>query len=58
MQLLSGMQPGSLDDKGEYPKQSFNYRIQQRIEKLQSMQRKFMHTGAGDQGQAAMDDEK
>jgi predicted ATP-dependent protease len=42
MQLLSGMPPGNLDGKGQYPKQSFNYRIQQRIEQLQQSQKKFM----------------
>ena len=46
MQLLSGMPPGNLDDKGQYPKQSFNYRIQQRIEQLQQSQKKFMQRGS------------
>jgi len=41
MQLLSGMEPGELDDKGNYPTDSFNYRIQRRIEKLQNMQKNF-----------------
>ena len=58
MQLLSGMQPGSPNDKGQYPKQSFNYRIQQRIEKLQNLQRKFMRRGPESEGQAAEGGEK
>lgn len=41
MQLLSGMEPGEPDDKGKYPTDSFNYRIQKRIEKLQNMQKHF-----------------
>ena len=49
MQLLSGMPPGSLDRKGHYPKQSFNYRIQQRIEQLQQAQKKFMQRGSGNE---------
>jgi lon-related putative ATP-dependent protease len=43
LQLLSGMEPGELDDEGIYPPDSFNYRIQQRIEKLQNMQQRFAH---------------
>jgi predicted ATP-dependent protease len=43
LQLLSGMEPGQLDDEGIYPSDSFNYRIQQRIEKLQNMQQRFAH---------------
>jgi predicted ATP-dependent protease len=43
LQLLSGMEPGQLDDEGIYPPDSFNYRIQQRIEKLQNMQQRFAH---------------
>jgi hypothetical protein len=39
MQLLSGLQPGSPNDKGQFPKKSFNHLIQQRIEKLQNMQK-------------------
>ena len=46
MQLLSGMPPGSLDRKGQYPKQSFNYLIQQRIEQLQQAQKNFMRRGS------------
>jgi lon-related putative ATP-dependent protease len=41
MQLLSGMEPGELDDGGDYPPRSFNYLIQQRIEKLQKMQKQY-----------------
>ncbi len=43
LQLLSGMEPGQPDDEGIYPPDSFNYRIQQRIEKLQNMQQRFAH---------------
>ena len=41
MQLLSSMDPGEADDEGNYPADSFNYRIQQRIEKLQKQQKLF-----------------
>ena len=43
LQLLSGMEPGQLDDEGLYPPSSFNYRIQRRIKKLQNMQQRFAH---------------
>ncbi len=52
MQLLSGLKPGARDGRGQYPKQSFNFRIQQRIEKLQRMQRQFMQRGARDENAA------
>jgi predicted ATP-dependent protease len=39
MSLLSGMSPGAMDEQGAYPADSFNYRIQQRIEKLQKLQK-------------------
>ena len=38
MQLLSGLVPGRADARGNYPPRSFNYRVQQRIEKLQRLQ--------------------
>ena len=41
MQLLSGLQPGGPNDKGQFPKKSFNRLIQQRIDNLQNMQKKF-----------------
>ena len=51
MQLLSGMEPGCADAKGNYPPRSFNYRVQQRIEKLQRLQQR--HSGGdGDDGSA------
>jgi len=39
MSLLSGMPPGEMDEQGAYPAGSFNFRIQQRIEKLQKLQK-------------------
>ncbi len=47
MQLLSGLEAGEVDDEGNYPRQGFNYLIQQRIEKLQTLQRQYAHP-AGD----------
>jgi predicted ATP-dependent protease len=41
MQLLSGLHPGEANSRGNYPRKSFNYLIQQRIEKLQKLQRQF-----------------
>ena len=41
MQLLSGLQPGEANSRGNCPRKSFNYLIQQRIEKLQKLQRQF-----------------
>jgi len=41
MQLLSGLEPGEADKDGNYPPESFNYRVQQRIEKLQKAQKRF-----------------
>jgi len=46
LQLLSGMAPGELDDDGNYPTDSFNYRIQRRIKKLQDMQKDFASPSA------------
>jgi len=43
MQLLSGLQPGEVNSRGNYPRKSFNYLIQQRIEKLQKLQRQYAH---------------
>lgn len=49
MQLLCGLEPGMADDQGQYPQDSFNGRIQQRIEQLQNAQRRFMRrSGNGD----------
>ncbi len=41
MRLLCGLEPGRADAKGAYPQKSFNYRVQQRIEKLQKMQKQY-----------------
>ena len=41
MQLLSGLQPGEANSRGNYPRKSFNYLIQLRIEKLQKLQRQY-----------------
>jgi predicted ATP-dependent protease len=49
MRLLSGLEPGQADLKGAYPRKSFNYRVQQRIEKLQKMQKQYTRqNGAGE----------
>jgi predicted ATP-dependent protease len=49
MRLLSGLEPGQADVKGAYPRKSFNYRVQQRIEKLQKMQKQYTRqNGAGE----------
>jgi lon-related putative ATP-dependent protease len=47
MQLLSGLQPGEANSRGNYPRKSFNYLIQQRIEKLRKRQRQDAHPAAG-----------
>lgn len=41
MQLLSGMPAGGPGEDGQFPDNSFNYRVQRRIFKLQDMHRKF-----------------
>lgn len=48
MQLLSGLKPGAADAEGNYPQHSFNYRIQQRIEKLQNLQRQHARPASDD----------
>jgi predicted ATP-dependent protease len=53
MQLLSGMQPGRLDDKGQFPKKSFNYRIQHRIDNLRNIQRKLTQRAPADDSPSA-----
>ncbi len=45
MQLLSGLPPGKLNARGSYPSQSFNNRVQQRIENLQNLQKQFARRG-------------
>jgi len=50
MELLSAMPAGEADADGQYPEQSFNYLVQQRIETLQSQQRKFARRGNDDNG--------
>jgi lon-related putative ATP-dependent protease len=52
MQLLSGLKPGVANKQGKFPARSFNHRIQQRIEKLQSVQRKFMRSAASESATA------
>ncbi len=42
MELLSGLPRGKLTKKGTYPKNSFNYRILQRINELQQQQKKLI----------------
>ncbi|MDH3218171.1 MAG: AAA family ATPase [Gammaproteobacteria bacterium] len=56
MQLLSGMQPGEADEQGSYPEQSYNYLIQQRIEKLQNLQKQFAHRGGDDEAAPSKED--
>ena len=53
MQLLSGLKPGKADDRGQYPEGSFDYLIQQRIEKLQSAQKRFMQRSSSDESASA-----
>ena len=49
MWLLSGLEPGEVDASGDYPPKSFNYLVQQRIKKLQRMQKIYtQHNGEGD----------
>ena len=43
MRLLTGLEPGKADARGNYPQKSFNYRVQQRIKQLQSIQKQFAH---------------
>jgi lon-related putative ATP-dependent protease len=45
MQLLSGMEPGRADAGGSYPPKSFNYLLQERIEKLQGLQKQYSQSG-------------
>jgi predicted ATP-dependent protease len=47
MQLLSGLPPGNINSRGNYPRKSFNYLIQQRIAKLQKLQRQYAHPAGG-----------
>jgi len=42
MELLSGLPRGKLSKKGAYPKNSFNFRVQQRISALQEQQKKLI----------------
>ncbi len=56
MALLSGLGPGEPDAKGSYPKDSFNYRVQQRIEKLQKLQKNFAQRDNGNGSAAERDD--
>ncbi|MDH3763567.1 MAG: AAA family ATPase [Gammaproteobacteria bacterium] len=53
MQLLSGLKPGIASKQGKFPARSFNGRIQQRIEKLQRVQRKFLRSATADSDNAA-----
>ena len=48
LQMLSGMEPGRPDARGRYPRDSFNYRVQQRIAKLQQQQKKLVRGRGGD----------
>ena len=57
MRLLSGLEPGQADVKGAYPRKSFNYRVQQRIEKLQKMQKKYTQPG-GERESSTRSDKK
>ena len=58
MQLLSGMEPGRPDAKGGYPKKSFNYLVQKRIEKLQGLQKRYSRFGGDKESTARSDAEK
>ena len=50
MQLLSGLAPGKLNAQGRYPRQSFNYQVQQRIESLQHLQQQYLRRGSESRG--------
>jgi len=56
MQLLSGMPAGEADADGRYPGDSYDFLVQQRIERLQSQQRKFARQGANNDAEAAREE--
>jgi predicted ATP-dependent protease len=58
MQLLSGMEPGRPNASGDYPKKSFNYLVQKRIEKLQGLQKQYSRSGSDKDSAAGSDTEK
>jgi lon-related putative ATP-dependent protease len=58
MQLLSGMEPGRPNASGDYPKKSFNYLVQKRIEKLQGLQKQYSRSGSDKDSAAGSDAEK
>ena len=58
MRLLSGMEPGRPDASGDYPQKSFNYLVQKRIEKLQSLQKQYSRSRSDKDSTAGSDAEK
>jgi hypothetical protein len=52
------MKPGRVGARGSYPKNSFNYLVQKRIEKLQSLQKQYTQHGSGEAPQARSNTEK
>ena len=58
IQLLSGMEPGRPNASGDYPKKSFNYLVQKRIEKLQGLQKRYSRSGSDKDSAAGSDAEK
>lgn len=58
MQLLSGLKPGRGSPNGSYPPRSFNYLVQKRIEKLQSLQKQYTQYGGNAAAEARSDAEK
>ena len=51
MEILSELPRGKLNAKGKFSRNSFNYRVQQRITELQKLQKQFAQSGS--EGSAA-----
>jgi len=58
MQLLSRLESGCPDASGSYPQKSFNYLVQQRIGKLQGLQKRYSRFGSDKDSAARSDAEK
>lgn len=50
MSLLSGLEIGVADKNGNYPPDSFNWKIEQRIDKLTELREKYSESGGQDEG--------
>ena len=51
MEVLSAMPRGKCNAKGDFSKNSFNYRVQQRIAELLRLQKQFTRSGQDDAGE-------